>query len=70
MKFLDYLYVRIYSDLEDSVIFLTEDEAIQASIRNPNCRVEVFEKAFDLNGDFNGYISTHNYYKNGLLYTK
>jgi len=70
MKYLDYLYVSIINDLEDRIIFLTEEQAIQASIRKPNTRVEVFEKAFDLNGDFNGYISTHSYYKNGVLYSK
>ncbi len=64
-----HLYVNIGSDPEDIIIiYLKEDEAIQASIRNSNSRIELFEKTFDLNGDFNGYLSTHNYYKNGILY--
>jgi hypothetical protein len=64
-----HLYVNIGNDPEDIIIiYLKEDEAIQASIRNPNNRVEVFEKTFDFNGDFNGYLATSNYYKNGILY--
>lgn len=70
MEYLCYLYVSKINDLEDRIIFLTEDQAIQASIRNPNRRVEVFEKTFDLNGNFNGYLATQNYYKNGVLYSK
>jgi len=70
MKYLCYLYVSIINDLEDRIIFLTEDQAIQASIRNPNRRVEIFEKTFDFNGNFNGYLATQNYYKNGVLYSK
>ena len=67
---MEYLYVSIINDLEDRIIFLTKDQAIQASIRKPNTRVEVFEKTFDFNGNFNGYLATSNYYKNGLLYSK
>lgn len=67
---MNYLYVNIGTDLTDSVIYITEDQAIQASIRNPNRRIEVFEKTFDLNSAFNGYMTTHNYYKNGILYSK
>jgi len=68
MKFLEYLYVSIVSDLEN-VIYINEDEAIKASIKKPNSRVEIYEKTFDLDGNFNGYVSTHNYYKNGVLYS-
>jgi hypothetical protein len=67
---MEYLYVSIINDLEDRIIFLTKDQAIQASIRKPNTRVEVFEKTFDFNGNFNGYLATQNYYKNGVLYSK
>jgi len=67
---MEYLYVSIINDLEDRIIFLTKDQAIQSSIRNPNRRVEVFEKTFDFNGNFNGYLATKNYYKNGVLYSK
>ncbi len=68
MKFLEYLYISIDSELEN-VIYINEDQAIQASIRKPNSRVEIYEKTFDLDGNFNGYVSTHNYYKNGVLYS-
>lgn len=49
---------------EDMVIFLTEEEAIQASIKYSNIRIEIFSK----NADF-GYSPTYNYYKNGEFYT-
>jgi hypothetical protein len=62
-----YIYVNIGRESEDIIIYIKEDEAIEASIRNPNSRVEIFEKTFDMNGHFNGYLSTHNYYKNGIL---
>jgi hypothetical protein len=67
---MEYLYVSIINDLEDRIIFLTKDQAIQSSIRKPNTIVEVFEKTFDFNGNFNGYLATQNYYKNGVLYSK
>jgi hypothetical protein len=66
---MEYLYVNIDRDSDDIVIYITEDEAIQASNRNLNGRVEIFEKTFDFNGKFNGYMSTHNYYKNGILHS-
>jgi hypothetical protein len=65
-----YLYVNIGTDWTNSIIYVTEDQAIQASIRNPNSRIEVFEKTFDLNSLFNGYMTTHNYYTNGILHIK
>lgn len=58
-----YVYVQIGSEWEDLVIYLNEDEAIQISIRKPNSRIEIFEKP----DDFNGYLPTYKYYKNGLL---
>jgi len=67
---MEYMYVSIGNSWEDSVIYLTEDKAIEASIRHPNRRVEIFEKTFDFDGNFNGYLSTYNYYKNGVLCSK
>ena len=61
-----YVYLLINGEeWEDMIIFLTEEEAIQASINysNLNIRVEIFSK----NNDF-GYSPTYNYYKNGELY--
>jgi hypothetical protein len=66
-----HLYVNIGSDPEDIIIiYITEDQAIQASLRKPNSKVEIFEKTFDFNGNFNGYLATSNYYKNGILHSK
>jgi hypothetical protein len=45
------------------VIFLTEEEAIQESIKHSNVRIEIFAKKSDF-----GYSPTYNYYKNGELY--
>jgi hypothetical protein len=61
MKELIYLLINS-NDWDDNVIFLTENEAIQASIKYPKSRVEIFGK----NNDF-GYLPTYNYYKNGIL---
>jgi hypothetical protein len=62
MKF---VYLLINSDdWEDMVIFLTEEEAIQASIKYSNIRIEIFSN----NNIDIGYLPTYNYYKNGELY--
>jgi hypothetical protein len=45
------------------IIFLTEEEAIQASIKYSNSRIEIFSKANDF-----GYLPTYNYYKNGEIH--
>lgn len=57
-----YLLITTSGDWEDSIIFLTENDAINASIKYPNYRIEIFSK----NNDF-GYLPTYNYYKNGKL---
>jgi hypothetical protein len=44
------------------IIFLTKEEAIQASIKSPNSRVEIFSRT-DC-----GYLPTYDFYKNGALY--
>jgi hypothetical protein len=67
---MEYLYVNIGNDWSNSIIYVIKEQAIQESIRNPNRRIEVFEKTFDLNGNFNGYMTTHNYYTNGVLNIK
>ena len=48
------------SEWEDIVVILSKDDAIKASIDNPNIRVEIFSKTTKL-----GYTPTYNYYKNG-----
>jgi len=61
---MDYAYLLINGyDWEDMVIIVTEEQAIQASIKYPNSRVEIFSK----NTEF-GYSPTYKYYKNGELY--
>lgn len=63
MKFV-YLLVSDGGEWEDIVIYLTEEDAIESSIRYPNSRVEIFTKHYH----FNQYLPTYNYYKNGILY--
>ena len=52
------------SDWEDIIIFLTQDQAINESIKRPYYRVEIFRK----NPDSNGYLPTYNYYKDGKIH--
>ena len=60
---MDFVYVLLYGDeWEDSVIFLSKEYAIEASIKYPKNRVEIFSKT-----DAGGYIPTYTYYKNGEL---
>ncbi len=48
-------------DWKDMTIFTDDDEARTASIRNPELRVEIFNKTKQ------GYKPTYCYYKNGNL---
>jgi len=58
-----FVYLLINSsDWEDIVVFLSEKEAIEASIKYPKSRVELFYKTPSF-----GYSPTYNYYKNGYL---
>jgi hypothetical protein len=60
---MDFIYVFIYgSEWEDIVILLSNEDAINESIKFPNARVEIFSKNNKL-----GYTPTYNYYKNGEL---
>ena len=63
---MDYVYLMVDDEeWEDMTIYLSEEEAIQASIKYPNFRIEIFSK----NDLFNGYRPTYNYYKKGILHT-
>lgn len=62
---MDYVYLMVDEEWEDMTIYLSEEEAIQASIRYPKVRIEIFSK----NDLFTGYRPTYNYYKKGVLYT-
>lgn len=57
-----YLLVKRFGDWEDMCIILTLEEAIQASIKYPNSRVEIFSKGPEF-----GYLPTYTYYKDGKL---
>jgi hypothetical protein len=62
---MEYVYVMINgSDWEDMVIYINKKEALEASIMDPNHRIEIFAK----NPDFNGYTPTYNYFLAGKLY--
>ena len=60
MKFVYVLFNG--GDPEDIVIFLTKEEAINASLEYPDMKVQIFQKY-----DF-GYQMAYIYYMNGKLY--
>ena len=64
---MDYIYVLVYdnTDWEDIIIFLSEEEAKEESIKHPEGRIEIFTKNHK-----KGYTPTYNYYKNGLYIEK
>jgi len=42
---MDYIYVLICeNDWEDTIVFLSEEDAIRESIKNSNYRIEIFSK--------------------------
>ena len=56
------IYVLLHgSEWEDLIIFLSEEDGINESLKYPTSRVEVFSKT-----DNSGYSPTYNYYKNGV----
>jgi hypothetical protein len=59
---MDFIYMLVSdgNDWEDMVIYVTKEEAIEASKNNSNARVEVFHKT-----EKGGYVPSYNYYKNG-----
>jgi hypothetical protein len=60
---MDFCYVLLFygSDWEDTIILLSEEDAINESIKYPNARVEIFMK------NDKRYIPTYSYFKNGKL---
>ena len=60
---MNYLFVLIDDviDLDNMVIFIDDDTAKIASIKNPDKRVEIFTKTK------NGYKPSSCFYKNGVL---
>jgi hypothetical protein len=60
---MDFVYVLLYgNEWEDMVILLSNEDAINESINNPNARVEIFIKNAK-----SEYTPSYNYYKNGEL---
>ena len=64
---MDFIYLLVYDggEWEDITIFLSKEDGITESLKNPNGRVEVFSKT-----DKSGYSPTYNYYKNGVYIQK
>lgn len=60
---MNYVYLLIRDEWEDIIVYLTEKEAIEASIKYSKNRVEIFAKN---NGS--GYEPTYSCYKDGKLY--
>jgi len=59
---MDLIYVLLHgSEWEDMIIFLSEEDGINESLKYPKSRVEVFSKT-----DTSGYSPTYNYYQNGV----
>lgn len=56
-----YVFVVDGAEWEDIIVFLSEEEAIEKSIKCPKVRLEVFKKS-----PKGGYRPTYNYYLNGL----
>lgn len=61
---MEYVYLLLPNRAEwhEITVFLTEEEALQASIDHPNFRVEIFEKR---ENNAPGYIPTYGYFKKG-----
>ena len=62
---MDYVYLLIVdcASWEDIVVFVSKEEAIEASRQNPNARVELFYITTQ------GYRPTYDYYVNGVYCT-
>jgi len=59
---MEFIYVLLHGgDWEDTVIFLTEEDGINESLKYPKSRVEIFSKT-----DKTGYSPTYNYYQKGV----
>lgn len=64
---MEYLYVFIHgSEWENMIVFLSLDDAIKASIKYPEARVEIFSKKYNEIG----YRPSYNYYENGKYIKK
>ena len=63
---MEFVFLLLHgSEWEDITILLSREDAIHASKKYPEARVEIFGKS-----DTMGYTPTYNYYKNGTLSVK
>lgn len=60
---MELVYVLINVELEDMIVILSKEQAIEASKKYPHTRVEIFRK-----NELNEYTPTYDYYKNGVLF--
>jgi hypothetical protein len=62
---MDHVYLLVVdgAEWEDLVVYLTLDEALEASKKHPTVRVEVFSRTTEKGG----LKPTYNYYLNGTL---
>jgi hypothetical protein len=58
------VYLLVGDDWDDTIVYLTEEAAIEASKKYPTMRVEILSRA-DSNS---GYMPLYSYYKNGEYY--
>jgi hypothetical protein len=59
---MDFLYLLLNDgEWEDTIVYLNEEDAINASIFFPTLRVEIFTKTGK-----SGFVPSYNYYKNGV----
>jgi hypothetical protein len=59
-----YLFLTDGCDWDEQIIYLHKDQAINASLKDPYSRVEIFVT----NCGYAGYMPTYQYYKGGILY--
>lgn len=63
---MEFIYMLIYDrDWDDTTIILSKEEAINSSIKHPDCRVAIFSKSNKENSS--SYKPIYDYYKNGKL---
>ncbi len=61
---MDFVYIYFYGiDWEDTIIFLSKEDAIKESIDNPTHKIVIFSKK----NNTTRYTPTYNYYMNGQL---
>jgi hypothetical protein len=62
MREMRYIYCAFDGELENTIVFIDEEEAREYSLENSNVRIEIFT----CNNENKGYRPTYNFYKNGI----